>query len=752
MPRPEEPLDRTVSPLHAFACDLRDLRRRAGAPPYRLLAQRAGFSAAALSCAADGKRLPSLEVTLAYVGACGGDSAEWERRWQELQSQVRPAPAPMYPEPTNPGPVEEPGVAAPSPRIRDLLDELAAALDAQWRTEVRAWGLTDPAPLPVGWCASARDVADHPDVVFGDAAVAEAPRCGRAGELAATFRSLPARRLVVLGEAGSGKSVMAVRTVLDLLAGRRPGDPVPVLLPMSGWDPAELPVPEWIAGSLAATHPRLRAQLPGGGSLARRLVDAGLLIPVLDGFDELPEPVRPAAVRDLNRSLGRTDPLVLTSRPAEYERAVHDPGGDVLTAAMVIDLTPLAPGDVCAYLRRATAPHRVDRWRPVFARLTDQPDGPLATALSTPLMAWLVRRGYADEGADPAPLLAPGLAGRSHVEDHLLDRFLPIMYGGAASRRSGTDPRRAERWLTFLARHLDELGTSELAWWQLERAVPRWVLGLLGGAVFGVAVGLSIGLSFALTYPASTALRAGALTTAGAALTGGAVIRLWRPARHFAPTAVRWNLRRPAAVLGPQLREGLVVGPIGGAVIAVALILVGAVTRGWAFGVTTGLAVGAATALGLILTSALDTWLGAPVDVMRSATPAGVLRGDRVSALAKGAAAGLSFGLAFGAVRGWTAGVAAGAAAALSRCLVGDLDQVLRRTGRTAWSRFVLARCWLAVTGRLPWRTMAFLREAHRLGVLRQAGAVYQFRHDRLRDRLAQRPPGHRPGWHRFRR
>lgn len=46
-------------------------------------------------------------------------------------------------------------------------------------------------------------------------------------------------------------------------------------------------------------------------------------------------------------------------------------------------------------------------------------------------------------------------------------------------------------------------------------------------------------------------------------------------------------------------------------------------------------------------------------------------------------------------------------------------------------------RLHLAARGRLPWAIAAFLDDAHRLGVLRQVGAVYQFRHALLRDHLA---------------
>lgn len=37
----------------------------------------------------------------------------------------------------------------------------------------------------------------------------------------------------------------------------------------------------------------------------------------------------------------------------------------------------------------------------------------------------------------------------------------------------------------------------------------------------------------------------------------------------------------------------------------------------------------------------------------------------------------------------------------------------------------------------LPWRLMAFLRDAHRRGILRQSSGVYRFRHIELRNRLA---------------
>src|SRR5436305_5075061 len=82
MARKPRPVDPTAGPLQEFAHDLRLLREKAGNPTYRSLAQSAGFGATTLGEAAGGVRFPSLDVTLAYVGACGGDTAEWEERWQ----------------------------------------------------------------------------------------------------------------------------------------------------------------------------------------------------------------------------------------------------------------------------------------------------------------------------------------------------------------------------------------------------------------------------------------------------------------------------------------------------------------------------------------------------------------------------------------------------------------------------------------------------------------------------------------------
>ena len=93
MGRREKPVDADAGPVQRFAHDLRVLREKAGKPPYREMAERAGYSITAMSQAAAGNQLPSLAVARVYAEALDADPDEWERRWREADAEVRvPAP------------------------------------------------------------------------------------------------------------------------------------------------------------------------------------------------------------------------------------------------------------------------------------------------------------------------------------------------------------------------------------------------------------------------------------------------------------------------------------------------------------------------------------------------------------------------------------------------------------------------------------------------------------------------------------
>ncbi|GAA2420805.1 helix-turn-helix domain-containing protein [Streptomyces coeruleofuscus] len=92
MGRREKPVDPSAGPVQRLAHDLRLLREKAGKPPYREMAERAGYSMTALSQAAAGDQLPTLAVARAYAEALDADPDEWEARWREADAEFR-APA-----------------------------------------------------------------------------------------------------------------------------------------------------------------------------------------------------------------------------------------------------------------------------------------------------------------------------------------------------------------------------------------------------------------------------------------------------------------------------------------------------------------------------------------------------------------------------------------------------------------------------------------------------------------------------------
>ncbi|MEU6732597.1 helix-turn-helix domain-containing protein [Streptomyces physcomitrii] len=88
MGRPEAHIDPSQGPLQRFANDLRTVRRKAGSPSYESLASRANYSGTTLAAAARGIQLPSLEVTLAYVSACGANPQPWVGHWHRTRAAL----------------------------------------------------------------------------------------------------------------------------------------------------------------------------------------------------------------------------------------------------------------------------------------------------------------------------------------------------------------------------------------------------------------------------------------------------------------------------------------------------------------------------------------------------------------------------------------------------------------------------------------------------------------------------------------
>jgi hypothetical protein len=185
------------------------------------------------------------------------------------------------------------------------LEALAVAVRRQWEAEQTLRRLADPRPLPLRWAACEHDgVMDYGEVICGVAG-RETPidLDGCLDEIVEVFERIPSHRLVVLGEPGAGKSVLAMHFIVATLRGRVAGDPVPVLFPVASWNPREAGLSTWMVSRLCVDYPFLGGRVASGATLAGDLVQRGEIWPVLDGLDEAPEPVRGEVITALNRTL-----------------------------------------------------------------------------------------------------------------------------------------------------------------------------------------------------------------------------------------------------------------------------------------------------------------------------------------------------------------------------------------------------------------------------------------------------------------
>ncbi|MFG1685340.1 NACHT domain-containing protein [Nonomuraea sp. NPDC049269] len=652
--------------------------------------------------------------------------------------------------------------------LEPALTALRTMVKDQWHNEaVRVLALeTDP--MPVQW-----NMIDEPRFLDGPDGIAVGGEVTWSGSsdqiegLADRFRG-SGRRLVVLGGAGAGKTTLAIQLVRELVRDSAGQEPVPVLLSMNSWDVKEFPhFDDWLTDRLEQGYPALRAF---GTDTVRLLFRDGRIVPVLDGLDEMPAASLPAVLTELNQALPAETRLVITSRTTEYADAAQ-----ALDRAAVVEAEPLSATAAAGYLNKIldrTKPH--PGWQRVLERLRDGPVTPLSETVSSPLGLWLLRTVYAAAPAtDPSPLLDPvRFATAAALRAHLFNRLIPaLIEARPPARGSDADlfrphrlyrPEQVTQWLSHLAELLDRtpaeadsvqvggksIGVRDFAWWRLAATTlrrpppgPGVLLALLlASAAWGLILTTFLLKDFTWWFAAG----------------GMGIVIAYREGpshsdhgtwAHDQPGYVDLRLGRRTFSLLSQLLSALSLTL--GIVIWTALVIAAGYT---VFDLVTGKpltdALAATVAMvalfgpALLLTSLTDAvvgWAEAPAVDGRASTPLTSWRADRrlnlvrllvggflgalIGAAAIGAAGASPIEVAWGSLVLATAGAAYGAVSGKQH----------------AWPVYVLATFRLARGRQLPRRLMAFLDDAHRLGLLRAVGPLYQFRHAEFHDHLAGR-------------
>jgi len=241
-----------------------------------------------------------------------------------------------------------------------------------------------------------------------------------------------AGELLILGAPGAGKTTMLLeltRTLLDR-AQHDPAHAIPVVFNLSTWATQHPPIAAWLVDELSKRYDVPR-------KIGQSWVDAGAILPLLDGLDEVALDQRHDCVEAINAYHSEHGPLrlVVCSRIEEYESLmVH------LHLQGAIIIQPLAIDQIDAALEQVG-----DRLEGVRTAIRD--DTVLQDLATTPLLLSIMILAYRDHDSR-------SLAGFDTLDarrDHLFTAYVERMF-----EHRGEDPRYPRawtlHWLAWLAR------------------------------------------------------------------------------------------------------------------------------------------------------------------------------------------------------------------------------------------------------------------------------------------------------------
>jgi hypothetical protein len=536
-------------------------------------------------------------------------------------------------------------------------------------------------------------------------------------------------RLVILGDPGYGKTVAALTLIKHINAHDEAGRRVAELFRLAEWQGwrgthPNAPLGDWLAERLAAVHPSL------GMQVAQDLVDAELILPVLDGLDEIATVTqRRACVEAIEAYAGRGaphHPFVLTCRAREY----YELAPDWVRDDERIVLIGLQPDQI---QRRLAEPQIAGRpaWR-VLREHQAAGDKAINELFGSPLRLAIALQVYRDR--DPSELLTLPLdQARRRLWELLLET-------NADGYRNATAPQVRD-WLAWFAAGMRQTGRQRFmlhelwsldpkdnlpAFQNLVALVTGLLVALLVGLVGGLVVGPIVGLLGLVLGPVF-----------------GLVVGFGMGPTPSAPSRPGGLARRQQHAIGENVDAmllALIIGLVAGLVAGLVFWVIG--------GLALGLNVGLVVALFVALIIGTLVWDGAhnrggteDPDRFTYAAPNAVLLASRWH------------GLVIGLVGGWLGGLLGGLLGSLVGGLIGNLvggvvDGIVFGTvvgllsglisGLHGWLYHYWLRWRLAARGVLPPQLPAFLKWCadDERNWLRISDA-YEFRHRELLEHLA---------------
>jgi serine/threonine protein kinase/DNA polymerase III delta prime subunit len=259
--------------------------------------------------------------------------------------------------------------------------------------------------------------------------------------------------LLMLGEAGAGKTTLLLELARSLLdrAEQDENAPIPVIFLLSSWSEKQLPLDQWLIEEL---YNKYQVPYP----LAERWLRSEILLPLLDGLDEVATNARSACITAINayREAHGLSPMVICSRPTEYLLCTPRV---LLRRAVVIQ--PLTQQQIESYLQSAgqnfALAHEILRH-----------DQEMQELLTTPFMLNILVSVCQNKSAKEivAAYFSPGMY------QHLFHAYVEQTLQHHPAATASYKPSQLIRWLAYLAEQMQKYGQTVF---YIEHMQPQWI-------------------------------------------------------------------------------------------------------------------------------------------------------------------------------------------------------------------------------------------------------------------------------------
>ena len=611
----------------------------------------------------------------------------------------------------------------------DFLATLSNSSAGKWQDELAHRKMGSPAPIDLDWNLVTSEFPRQPITVELVDEEGTTEQSGVASKLVERLLLRYAQKtthaqLAIIGTPGSGKTVLAVQLTVKLAQRSRDSGLVPVYVNANEWNPAAK-FKGWVADQIALNYARDFPDLRPAEVTRRTeaLLNAGSIIPIADGIDELADDLQRAALDAIFQECATT-PFVITCRSREYRNA----GGHLPHPAEVdiVELSQVKITKAVDYLRVA-APLPDAQWDDWAARLNGAYEH-VEQAFATPLVIGLARFRYAEPGPGPDELLdAVRFPTVEAIENYFLDYFigLAIQRHFPSDDKESLDKEVVRRYLRDLA-HLMERkrhGKTDFSWWTLHQGVSKiGSRSLYVGSIGGIALSMSF-LLFRFIQGRSNYLLLTAGTTLACLLIPIASLRFGVPPNEPKRSKFRWVGFRAA-----DFNRSALIGGVFPLLTSLVVLTVDSQPFFTTVAASVSAFILSALAFGLVR-------LSTPFSANEPAvTPRSTLKVDLRATLRRGAIllvlASVGLGLVYSRDESWPRALISGVYCGFFLSIGG--------MAATASTWYYATNLYLRVKGQLPFPLLPFLEEAYRAQLLRKAGAVYQFRHARLRQRLVE--------------